>query len=159
MWSSESGANTFIAERPSVSQDEINIVYMHHSLVVVFSSPVWPVRLQPRLRNVLSLQYQTPKMSNRCFWTGAEPKPSHMRSICPDSLRACELLPCRALCTHTHSCTPPHHNIPLKPTPCPSYLVGNRRWTSRTSPPAGRTALPSAPWCTASSRTPSSTPS
>lgn len=97
---------------------------MHHRLVVVFSSPVWPVRLQPRLRNVLSLQYQTLKTSNRCFWTGAEPKPSHMRSICPDFLCACELLPCVASCTHTHSSAPPHHNIPLKPTPAsPSWLV------------------------------------
>lgn len=34
-----------------------------------------------------------------------------------------------------------------------------RGWTSTISPPAGRTGSPSAPWCTASSRMPSSTPS
>ncbi|XP_008297013.1 uncharacterized protein smtna isoform X3 [Stegastes partitus] len=34
-----------------------------------------------------------------------------------------------------------------------------RGWTSRTSPPAGKTASPSAPWCTGSSPTRLSTPS
>lgn len=60
--------------------DVLEVTYSLCSVyLLVFVVSARPVQLQPRPRNVLLLQDPMLKMSNRCFWTGAEPKQSLMR--------------------------------------------------------------------------------